>query len=140
MAMAVSTSASAPVSSAFAPQLSNVAVFGRWLNGTLASCYADSDARFGLELAAVELFTNIVRHGRPRSAIRVVVRCTEQGAEIELSDDAAPCNMARLDGVLPADPLSPEGRGIFLVRRMTDSFRYRRTLEGNTHTLSKRLA
>ena len=131
---------SAPVSSAFAPQLSNVAAFGRWLNGTLASGYADSDARFGLELAAVELFTNIVRHGRPRSAIRVVVRCAAQVAEIELIDDAAPCNMARLDGDLPADALSPAGRGIFLVRRMTDSFRYRRTLDGNTHTLSKRLA
>ena len=131
---------SAPVSSAFAPQLSNVAAFGRWLNGTLASSYPDSDARFGLELAAVELFTNIVRHGRPRSAIRVVVRCAAQVAEIELIDDAAPCNMARLDGDLPADALSPAGRGIFLVRQMTDTFRYRRTLDGNTHTVSKRLA
>ena len=131
---------SAPVASAFAPQLSNVAAFGRWLNGTLAIRYADSDARFGLELAAVELFTNIVRHGRPRSAIRVVVRCAAQVAEIELWDDAAPCNMARLDGDLPADAHSPAGRGIFLVRRMTDSFKYRRTQDGNTHIVTKRLA
>lgn len=128
------------VAATFAPQVGGVHAFGEWLGAALARHHVDASARFELELAAVEAFANIVRHGRPRSPIRVVVRSRTWGAEVELVDDGAACDMTRIATSLPEDPLAPAGRGLFIIRQMTDDFRYRREGECNAHTLVRCMA
>jgi len=100
---------------------------------------------FDLQLAANEIFTNVVLHGyaddrRHEIVVRLVADTDEVAVEIE--DDGRPFDPStvptpRLDLPLEERPLG--GLGVHLARRVTDAMEYRRQAERNIMRIRKKL-
>jgi anti-anti-sigma factor len=99
--------------------------FGRWQR-------LSPTRLFDLQLAANEIFTNVVQYGfaddRPHE---IVVRLIAGADEvvIEIEDDGRPFDPStapapKLD--VPLEERSPGGLGVYLARRVTDAMDYRR--------------
>lgn len=123
----------------FAPTLDAVSTVGAELSALLERQFAEIGFRVGVELAAVELLSNIVRHGAPRGAIRLRARFTASAVSIAVADDGPPYDMSAPQDTSPADPLAEHGRGLWLIRKTVDRFCYRRLHGLNVHRISKRL-
>ena len=99
-----------------------------------------------LQLAANEIFTNIVQHGfaddrRHEIVVRLAADAGEVAVEIEddgRSFDPSSVPAPRLDQPLAERPIG--GLGVHLARRVTDVMEYRRSAERNIVRLRKRLA
>jgi anti-sigma regulatory factor (Ser/Thr protein kinase) len=94
-------------------------------------------------LALDELFSNIVRHGRPDPAtIGLRFSWGDQVLEMALTDSAGPFNPLERpapDTTSPLEARQPGGVGIALVRAFMDDVRYERRDGRNVVTLSARL-
>lgn len=83
-----------------------------------------------LEIAVVEALTNIVLHGRLAhdAGIDLLARTAPDTVEIEIRDPGPPVPLrlfedsADLDQI---DPLAESGRGIALIKAMSDGLDYR---------------
>ena len=84
---------------------------------------------YAMNLAVEELFTNIVRHGRPSEnevSIRVDVEAGDLVIEI-VDDDAGPFDLTaapRVDVDKPLEERREGGLGIHLIRRIMDYVNY----------------
>jgi anti-sigma regulatory factor (Ser/Thr protein kinase) len=103
----------------------------------LASEGLRGDGAFEADLILEELFTNLVRHNHGREAIEIALGRQDGDLLLTLRDfDVEPFDPTQFSQVDPND-LSPGGRGIVLVLRMTKEFRY--DYRDRTSTLTARL-
>ena len=130
---------------------------GPWLEQELAAV-ADEAARGELELALVELVTNVIRHGHddePGHPIRLRLQLAEGLLRIEIRDRGSPMPPEALDAADTAldfgdgggdddggglDGLPVSGLGLGLVKAIVDRLDYASDAGGNLTTLEKRLA
>lgn len=102
-------------------------------------------AIFEINLILDELFTNIVSCGyRDLGEHWVTFTLSREGALVTLcvTDDGVPFNpteAASFDPKCPVEERRIGGVGIHLVRSLTDGMTYRRTGDGNTVILRKKL-
>jgi anti-sigma regulatory factor (Ser/Thr protein kinase) len=89
----------------------------------------DSDQKLDLAVALAEALSNAAVHGnrlRPRSQVIVTVYVTPgEKATIEVKDSGSGFDVTRLSD--PTDGhriLAPNGRGVFLMRRLVDQVEF----------------
>jgi len=105
---------------------------------------ASPEARYAIELAVEELFTNFVRHNAAGTEeIEIRLQRTGEDVSIALTDFDTPrfdLNIAAPDpGVdRPLDEREPGGLGLFLIKKMMDRVEYRHDGRAGTVTLHKR--
>ena len=115
------------------------AIFG-FVREYLASQGLDGDGAFEADLILEELFTNLVRHNRGREAIEIGLDRSDGDLLLTLRDfDVEPFDPTRFakESESETTDLTPGGRGIVLVLRMTKEFRY--DYRNRTSTLTARL-
>lgn len=122
------------------PTLEALAELGTRLRPFLESHFGTLPACYEVELAAVELFSNVVRHNTPASPVRLSCHCWARAVVLTLRDDGFAFDMSAHCPAEPPDPLQEGGRGIWLIHALGDRFGYRRTHACNVHTFIKRIA
>lgn len=97
-----------------------------------------------INLILDELITNIIEHGTKdgKHLIDIILKKVDRELTIEVRDDGPPfdptvCPLP--DTTLTLDKRKCGGLGILLVRRLSDSCRYRRIQNKNVLTLQKTL-
>jgi len=94
--------------------------------------------RMALELALVELASNVIEHGaagsRVACSLRIEVRPDE--VRVTLDDDGVPVQVDPSAAHLP-DALAEGGRGLALVQMVVDDLRYDR-VDGRNHWAVRR--
>lgn len=91
------------------------------------------------ELAGAEAGNNAVEHATDEGAqlpVEFVVEVLPTTVEVRILDHTPGFDLPE-NPELP-DPLSEDGRGLFLIRTLTDSLRYLRCPRGNTLEMSRR--
>lgn len=121
------------------PALDSLAALGTQLRPFLESHYGTVPACYEVELAAVELFSNVVRHNTPATAVRLSCHCWARAVVLTLRDDGFAFDMSAHCPAEPPDPLQEGGRGIWLIHALGDRFGYRRSHDRNLHTFIKRI-
>ena len=106
--------------------------------------HLSEDQRFEVDLVLEELFTNLVKYSSQRLE-EIAIALDRQGPELTLvmrDFDAEEFDITRYrpdeNGADPANP-KPGGRGLALVRRYADEFRYDYHDRNGTITVTKRL-
>jgi len=133
---------SAPLTSLrleLAPEATAVATLGAQLRSLLRRHYGTNEACDAIEIAAVEMLANVVRHGK--GASRIAIRCMlhAEVVDFEMEDDGPPFDMAAATpSQLPA-VLAENGRGLWLTRQVVGPLQYRRRGTRNVHRFSRRL-
>jgi len=110
-----------------------------------AATNVDAAVRYPVELAAEEIFTNLVRHnasGGPRIEVRL--RLEDDELSISVTDfDAPPFDIEHdapeTDVDQPLESRTPGGLGLFLVKTMMDRVEYRHENGNGTVTMYKRV-
>lgn len=100
----------------------------------------DPGCAFDADLVLEELFTNLVRHNRGAHEIEIALSRDGRDLVLTLRDfDVEPFDPTRVTRAAAGEgpDLSPGGRGILLVRRLTKEFTYE--YGGRTSTLTARL-
>lgn len=106
---------------------------------------ADPNARYPVELALEEIFTNMVKYNAGSKArIGVTLAIRDQYAVITITDFDAPrfdpfAEAPPADTTLPLEQRREGGLGIHLVKQMMDSIEYSHHNRTGTITLHKRL-
>jgi len=98
---------------------------------------------YDLRLAIEELFTNMVKY-HPESTKAILVRLEREGPRIKatLQDfDVEPWDVTRppFNRDVPPDTRTPGGRGLYLVRRVTDDLHYDYQDRCSTITFTKQV-
>jgi phosphoserine phosphatase len=101
------------------------------------------ELRRTVDFVLEELFTNVVKYGRPSDApVRIDIARIAGGVEVTLTDsDAEPFDVTRApdaDTNLPLEQRTPGGLGIHLVRKIVDSIEYRYSAETRTSRITFR--
>lgn len=112
-----------------------VRVAARVLTEALA---ADDDLLQRVELPLVEAVTNAVTHashGDPRLTVRVELSADHGQLTARVSDRGAPFELPELEPDEVPDLESDHGRGLFLMRHLTDELIVERHDGGNRVTL-----
>lgn len=94
--------------------------------------------RMALELAIVELTSNVIEHGTRPEGVSCRLRL-EIGADrfaALLSDDGVAATVDTESAELP-DDLAESGRGLALVRMVVDDLRYERIADENRWTVQR---
>ena len=110
-----------------------------------AATSVDDAVRYPVELAAEEIFTNLVRHnasGGPKIEVRL--RLEEDELSLSVTDFDAPRfdiehDAPATDIDQPLEKRKPGGLGVFLVKTMMDRVEYRHENGNGTVTLYKRV-
>lgn len=121
------------------PVLESLAELGTQLRPFLELHFGQVPACYEIELAAVELFSNVVRHNTPTAPVRLSCHCWARAVVLTLRDDGFLFDMSAHRPAEPPDPLQEGGRGIWLIHALGDRFGYRRSHERNVHTFIKRI-
>jgi len=112
------------------PTIEAVTAFGTDLDRWAAELGLDDDGRRRLLLAWDELASNVVRHARGATELRVGIRPRPAGGvTLVIEDDGAEFDpLARPDPQTgePLEDRQPGGLGIYLVRALFDHVDYRR--------------
>lgn len=98
--------------------------------------------RTAVELAVVEVVTNVVQHspGQPTVTVELVIDVTADGLSAVVCDDAPPVDIDLAAAEMPdADELVDSGRGLALVGMLVDRFEHTNLPDGNRWTLSSQL-
>lgn len=132
------------------PTLQDVHCIGEALAGWLPPVLQGPD-RYAVEIALVEVLTNIVQHGFAQVAgAPIELSCEHAGGtlRIEVRDTGAPIPSGRLDGAGPGtfdfDPadiaaLPESGMGLAILKSAFDSVEYTSGAGGNCLRLEKRI-
>ncbi|HSM13518.1 MAG TPA: ATP-binding protein [Thermoanaerobaculia bacterium] len=112
------------------PTIAAVTAFGAELDRWAAELGLGDDARRRLLLAWDELASNVVRHARGASELRVGLRPeADGGVTLVLEDDGEPfdpLDRPEPETAAPLERRQPGGLGIHLVRQLFDRVVYRR--------------
>ena len=110
-----------------------------------ASGGGDERARFAVELALEEIFTNMVKYNAGGGG-RIHVALSSRDGEVVVTvidPDAPPFDpfteAGEVDAHAPLDQRSPGGLGIHLVKKMMDRIEYSHAGRTATITLHKRM-
>jgi len=110
-----------------------------------AATSVDDAVRYPVELAAEEIFTNLLRHN-PSGGDKIEVRLRLEDDELALrvTDFSAPRfdiehDAPQTDVDQPLEKRTPGGLGVFLVKTMMDRVEYRHEGGNSTVTLYKRV-
>lgn len=106
----------------------------------LRAAGVDDLAAFQIELAVVEVVTNVVRHGcqnQEQVPIMVQVVLADGAVRTTIEDPGAPPPMR--PGSAPKDPLAEGGRGIDIIYAVMDEVRHKVVRGGNIIELTKRV-
>ena len=123
-----------------APTSEDVSRAGAALRAMLDACCGPGSHCHDIELGVAEALANVVRHGSRRTFIALRCTCGPAGVRVLAADDGNPADMTKLPAALPADPLAGSGRGLWIIARTVDAFRYRRFRSLNVHCLERRAA
>jgi anti-sigma regulatory factor (Ser/Thr protein kinase) len=98
---------------------------------------------FKIELALVEICTNIVRYAYPEGDGHILLKTWHEDLTIylEIRDDGIPFDPTRFRDWDIEDIITKEhkgGLGIFLARKLMDGFSYRRQNDQNVLTMHKK--
>lgn len=90
-----------------------------------------------------ELFANVALYAYPEGggSIDVEISCTKDAASITISDSGIPFNPLERedpDITLSAEERQIGGLGIYMTKKLMDSFTYERTVSGNRVTVEKK--
>lgn len=92
---------------------------------------SDSRRRLALRIAVAEALANAVLHGSgadPGKRVAVEVDADDRGVEVTVADEGDGFDPgAMADPTLPAARERARGRGLFLLRRLTDGVRWDRS-------------
>jgi len=109
-----------------------------------AAAEADDATRYAVELAAEEIFTNLLRH-HPAGGDQIEIRLRIEGDDVALSvtDFNAPLFDVRtgapaVDVGQPLEERTPGGLGLFLVKTMMDRVAYHHENGNSTVTLYRK--
>jgi serine/threonine-protein kinase RsbW len=124
--------------------IGSLATLSEFVDGFVSRQGIPADAAFDLHLALEELFTNMVKY-HPEGADTILVGLEREGMNVRarLQDfevdawDVTRAAAPDLDA--PVDTSRPGGRGMHLVRKVTDDLRYEYRDRSSTITLTKRL-
>ena len=114
-------------------------IFG-FVRGYLEREGLKGDGAYEIDLVLEELFTNLVRHNHGHKDIEIGMNRADGDVVLTLRDfDVDPFDPthAARERLASEGDLSPGGRGIILVLRMTKEFRY--AYQDRTSTLTARL-
>ncbi|MBU6383093.1 MAG: anti-sigma regulatory factor [Verrucomicrobia bacterium] len=112
----------------------------QWIQEQLKPMGLSRETLRHVELAAEEVFVNIVRHayqGRPEK-MEIEVRLFPAYAEVAFFDHGPPfnpLNVERVDPTLPLEKREVGGLGIHLIRKCVSDLRYERLGKQNVLTL-----
>jgi serine/threonine-protein kinase RsbW len=90
----------------------------------------DHALRPDIDFVLEELFTNVVKYGRPSvSGVQVQITKVSGGVEVAITEDDAdrfdPTDTPDVDTTLAIGKRVPGGLGLHLIRRLVDSLEYR---------------
>ncbi|GEB54379.1 ATP-binding protein [Streptomyces cacaoi] len=105
--------------------LHDVEVWRRRVDEAARALGADRDAREVAEYGITELLSNVHKHVGEATDCRLVVEREGDALCVRLSDTSH-----EVPQVLSADPLSENGRGLWLLRAMADDLGYTLIPEG----------
>ena len=117
----------------------------RLVDSFFTSGGGDEEARFAVELALEEIFTNMVKYNSDGSGrIHIELSSRDGSLVVTLIDPDAPrfdpfTEAADADVDAPLDQRSPGGLGIHLVKKMMDRIEYSHAGRTATITLHKRI-
>ncbi|WP_439691391.1 ATP-binding protein [Curtobacterium sp. SP.BCo] len=96
--------------------------------------------RMALELALVELTSNVIEHGAGGRAVACALQLEvgDDAVEVHLTDDGVPVPIDPAAARLP-DALAESGRGLALVQMVVDVLRYERVADRNEWTVRRGL-
>lgn len=124
----------------FIVDLATLSDAAAWVRERLGEAGLAAPRRADAELAFVEAFTNIARHGGPGRPGQI---------EVEVSQGRGDCAIVLRDAGAPFDPArtaAPErrgdeahGMGMILIQRLSDDLRYERREEMNILSLVFRI-
>ncbi|PCN46580.1 ATP-binding protein [Curtobacterium sp. 'Ferrero'] len=97
-----------------------------------------AEDRMALELALVELTSNVIEHAAQGRGVacRVDLELSADGYAAEVSDDGRPAAVDPGAAALP-DDLAESGRGLALVQMVVDELRYERAGDRNRWILRR---
>jgi serine phosphatase RsbU (regulator of sigma subunit)/anti-sigma regulatory factor (Ser/Thr protein kinase) len=114
-----------------------------FVSGFLSDVRAPTEVSTDLLLAVNEAAANACKYGRHfrgRSEIRVLCALQGQDVAVTVADDGPGFEPRSDEGRHLPDRFASGGRGLFLMRELTDDVRFERTDQGTTVTLTRRLA
>jgi sigma-B regulation protein RsbU (phosphoserine phosphatase) len=116
-----------------------------FLRENLAAFELSEEDYFKVELALVEICTNVMRYAYPDAGgdLTVIVWDQDDNFFLEVRDSGIPFDPRKIKKPRLKDLVSQEqkgGLGIFLARRLMDGFSYRREDGENIVTMFKKLA
>jgi phosphoserine phosphatase RsbU/P len=108
-----------------------------------AQTVSDAELRRTVDFVLEELFTNIVKYGRPSDTpVRIDIARIAGGVEVTLTDPDAdafdPTRAPPADTNAPLEARKPGGLGIHLVRKMVEAIEYRYAPESRTSVIKFR--
>lgn len=97
-----------------------------------------AEDRMALELAIVELTSNVIEHGPAGRGVScsLHLHIRSEAVECELTDDGVPVPVDPASARLP-DDLAESGRGLALVQMVVDDLRYERVADQNRWTVRR---
>lgn len=125
-------------------ELSELEKIRKFLRDYLRGWDISEEEFFKVELAMVEVCTNIIRYGYPggKGDIQVKVWHEDERLYLEIRDQGVPFDPSRIKKPSLKELMTKErlgGLGIFLARKLMDGFSYRRQENQNVLTMSKKL-
>ncbi len=124
-------------------ELSELDKIRNFLRAYLQGWDISEDDFFKIELALVEMCTNIIRYGYPevKGDIQVKAWHEDEKFYLEIRDSGLPFDPSRIRKPSLKDLATKErmgGLGIFLARKLMDGFAYRREDNQNILTMYKK--
>ena len=105
-------------------EVDSVPAVRRLLRCALAAFQVDRQDGDDLELALTEACANVVKHATGADGIEVRLDVAEDRCAIDVADNGAGFDA---DAVNEPDPSSERGRGLFLIRALSDNVRMQST-------------
>jgi anti-sigma regulatory factor (Ser/Thr protein kinase) len=124
-------------------ELSEVEKIRDFLRGYLRGWDISEEDFFKIELALVEMCTNVIRYGYPEGKGNIHIKAWHEDERfyLEIRDSGVPFDPSRIKKPNLKNLTNQEwrgGLGIFLARKLMDGFGYRREDNQNVLTMYKK--